>query len=111
MPRINASYGILTRIISQRMKQPLSVRRVDFRHGDADHFRNLIGVMFQEARLQSRKKRGAGLDLRDGFRGGFNLSLPTVDRMSGRETHTSCELLFEKKCANLSRVVLVRKTA
>lgn len=62
----------------KRGEQPVAVGRGDFRDGQADDFRHFIRMMGQNACLQGRKMRGTGLDLGDGFRGGFDGSLPAV---------------------------------
>ena len=82
-----------------------------FRDRQSDDFRHLVGVVREDQGFQRCVMDLARLDLGMHFGGAFDLALPTVDRLAHGETHASCELLFEKKCANLSRLVLVRKAA
>ena len=65
-----------------------------------------------ELRLKLRVGGLGGFENGEGLRRRFDFSLPAVDRLDSRdEIDTSRQLLFNQRCANLSRHFVGRKGA
>jgi len=63
-------------------------------------------MQFGEFLLESRKYSGTCLENGEHFAGGFDLSLPSIDRLDTRQKiDARRELRFHQQCANLSRLL------
>ena len=87
------------------IEDPSAVCIRDLIRGEGDDFRHFVGVQFGERLLESWEDGAGGFENGENFGGGFDFSLPAVDRFhSGDEIDARCELPFHKGCANLTRL-------
>lgn len=91
--------------VNHLAKDPLPIGTGNLFRGQGDDFRDVVGVEFGERFLELGKSGGGGLENGEDLGGGFQFSLPAVDRLDGwDEIDTGRELPFHEGCANLSRL-------
>ena len=84
-------------VIAGGGKEPIEIGLRAQPYRDGDEFGDIVGVEFAQAQFDRGKKGCARLDEHQGFGGGFDRSLPSIDRMDiVNDIDAGCELLGDK---------------
>ena len=84
-------------VIAGGDKEPIEIGLRAQAYRDGDEFGNIVGVEFAQAQFDRGKKGCARLDEHQGFGGGFDRSLPSIDRMDiVNDINACCEFLGDQ---------------
>jgi hypothetical protein len=84
-------------VIAGGGKEPIEIGLRAQPYRDGDEFGDIVGVEFAQAQFDRGKKVCARLDEHQGFGGGFDRSLPSIDRMDiVNDIDAGCELLGDE---------------
>ena len=91
---------------------PVKVSLASMLHRQGQHLRHIIRMHLTQFALELSTTPGARFENRQHFRFAGNLALPAEYGLNGGDQiHTRCQLLFNQKCANLSRLREIREAA
>ena len=78
-------------------KEPIEIGLRALPYRDGDEFGDIVGVEFAQAQFDRGKKLCARLDEHQGFGGGFDRAVPSIDRMDiVNDIDAGCELLGDE---------------